>query len=61
VRSCANYNSVTGKLATLKQKQSDVSEVKIGIECGIMFQDFDAFEVGDLIQLYEDVEQKRYL
>lgn len=35
--------------------------MKKGTECGMMFEDFDAFQVGDHIQKYEDVEEKRYL
>ncbi|CAN8104937.1 unnamed protein product [Discula destructiva] len=50
-----------GKLAALKQEKDDVTEVRNGIECGIMFEHFDEFEEGDRIQLYEDVQQKRYL
>lgn len=50
-----------GKLAALKQNKDDVTEVRKGIECGVMFDEFDDFREGDLIQLFEDVEQPRYL
>lgn len=35
--------------------------MKSGNECGMMFEEFDDFQVGDIIQLYENVETKRYL
>lgn len=50
-----------GKLTALKQNKDDVTEVRKGIECGMMFDEYDDFQEGDLIQLYEDVEQRRYL
>ncbi|KAJ4423261.1 translation initiation factor IF-2 [Gnomoniopsis sp. IMI 355080] len=50
-----------GKLTALKQNKDDVTEVRKGIECGMMFDEYDDFQEGDLIQLYEDVEQPRYL
>ncbi|KAF3763785.1 hypothetical protein M406DRAFT_85213 [Cryphonectria parasitica EP155] len=50
-----------GKLAALKQKQKDVSEMRKGTECGMMFEDYDDFQPGDAIQLYEEVQEKRYL
>lgn len=52
---------VIGKLDALKQKQKDIKEMKSGSECGMMFEEFEDFQAGDVIQLYENVEQKRYL
>lgn len=32
-----------------------------GTECGMSFESWDQFETGDVIQLFEEVRQKRYL
>lgn len=32
-----------------------------GKECGVGFEDWDDFEIGDHIQCYEEVKQKRSL
>lgn len=32
-----------------------------GTECGLSFEDFEDFKVGDVIQLYEEIQEKRYL
>ena len=36
-------------------------EVKKGNECGLSFEDWTDFQVGDLVQCYEEIEEKRYL
>lgn len=36
-------------------------EAKKGSECGIGFEDYQEFEVGDVIQAYEEVRTKRSL
>jgi len=36
-------------------------EMRKGTECGIGFEGWDNFEVGDLIQCYEVLEKKRFL
>lgn len=51
----------TGKLDALKQGKKDVSEMRKGTECGLSFEDYDDFKVGDIIQLYEEIQEKRYL
>ena len=35
--------------------------MKKGSECGIGFEEWTDFEVGDLVQSYEEKEEKRYL
>ncbi|KAI0836191.1 initiation factor 2 [Hypoxylon sp. FL0890] len=50
-----------GKLETLKHLKKDISEVRKGTECGIGFEEFQDFEVGDQIQAYEEVKTKRSL
>lgn len=32
-----------------------------GTECGMSLEDWDEFQAGDVIQLFEEVRQKRYL
>ncbi len=39
-------------VSSLKRMQEDVREVRTGFECGIGLSDFEAFEVGDLIEFY---------
>ncbi|KAK2609764.1 hypothetical protein N8I77_003250 [Diaporthe amygdali] len=50
-----------GKLDALKQGKKDVKEMRRGTECGLSFEAWDEFEPGDIIQLFEEVQQKRYL
>lgn len=50
-----------GKLDALKQGKTDVKEMRKGTECGVSFESWDQFEAGDVIQLYEEVQHKRYL
>lgn len=45
-----------GALASLKRFKDDVKEVKEGFECGLVFEEFDQFEVGDLVEAYEMVK-----
>ena len=47
-----------GKIASLRRFKDDVREVAQGFECGIALEGFDAFEVGDTIEVYE-LEQIR--
>ena len=41
-----------GKIASLRRGKDDVREVASGYECGIVLEEFNAFEVGDLIEAY---------
>lgn len=50
-----------GKLSSLKHFKKDVMEMKKGSECGVGFDGFKGFEVGDLIVGYEIIEEKRRL
>jgi len=42
-----------GKVATLKRFKDDANEVRAGLECGIKLDDFNGYEVGDVIECYE--------
>ena len=48
-----------GGLASLKRFKDDVKEVKAGYDCGLVFEDFDAMNVGDQIEAYKMVEVPR--
>ena len=51
-----------GKLGSLKQIKSDVSEVSQGSECGIFTDDFDSWKQGDIIKAFElSIKKKKAL
>jgi translation initiation factor IF-2 len=50
-----------GNLASLKRFQDEVSEVGNGQECGIRLENFNNFEAGDLIEIYETDSVKQEL
>ena len=50
-----------GDLRTLKRFKDDVKEVKHGYECGIALEGYNDIKVGDVIEVYEIVEEKRTL
>lgn len=51
-----------GKLATLKQGKEDATEVSKGNECGITFdKNFEDYQSGDKIIVYEKIKVPRYL
>ncbi len=48
-----------GDISSLKREKNEANEVRAGTECGIGIKDFDDFEVGDFIEVYniEEVAQ----
>lgn len=42
-----------GAIASLKREKDDVKEVKKGMECGIVLDGYQDFEVGDIIESFE--------
>lgn len=50
-----------GTLSSLKSQKKDVQEMRKGTECGLGFEDFTDFKVGDQVQCYEVISEKRYL
>lgn len=51
----------TGLLSSLKHVKDDISEAKRGTECGLSFENWDKFQAGDKIQIYEEISHPRYL
>ncbi len=51
----------TGQIAGLRREKDDVKEVREGFDCGVTLKDFDAYEVGDLIEAFKMVSTKRLL
>ncbi|KAF2470293.1 initiation factor 2 [Lindgomyces ingoldianus] len=50
-----------GILSSLKSQKKDVHEMRKDTECGIAFEGWEAFEVGDKLQCYEEKSEKRTL
>ncbi|KAM0716976.1 hypothetical protein Q7P37_006828 [Cladosporium fusiforme] len=50
-----------GTISSLKNVKKDVQEMRKGTECGMGFDGWDAFEVSDTIQTYEERSEKRSL
>jgi len=42
-----------GKIDTLKRFKDDANEVRAGLECGIKLGDFNGYELGDTIEVFE--------
>jgi translation initiation factor IF-2 len=51
----------SGVLGSLKRFKDDVKEVKNNYECGLNIDKFDAIQIGDVIEAYEEVEVARKL
>ncbi|KAH0401000.1 hypothetical protein KCU89_g4612, partial [Aureobasidium melanogenum] len=48
-------------VTSLKNVKKDVQEMRRGTECGMGFDGWEGFEVGDMIQTFEEKTQKRTL
>jgi translation initiation factor IF-2 len=42
-----------GKVQTLKRFKDDANEIRAGLECGIKLDDFNGYERGDVIEIFE--------
>ena len=51
----------SGELSSLKHFKDDVREIKAGNECGLSFEKFQDFKVGDSIEAYEILKEKKTL
>ncbi len=45
-----------GEVNTLKHLKDDVREVTLGMECGVTFENWEAFKEGDMIEAYEMIQ-----
>ncbi|KAJ5367295.1 Mitochondrial translation initiation factor [Penicillium brevicompactum] len=52
---------MTGAITSLKNVKKDVTEMRKDTECGIGFEGWTDFAVGDRIQCYDEIFEKRYL
>ncbi|KAL4734002.1 hypothetical protein BDV11DRAFT_69299 [Aspergillus similis] len=50
-----------GSISSLKNVKKDVTEMRKDTECGIGFENWTDFAVGDQIQCYEEISEKRHL
>ncbi|EER44324.1 mitochondrial initiation factor 2 [Histoplasma capsulatum var. duboisii H88] len=50
-----------GIITSLKNVKKDVTEMRKGTECGIAFENWNDFRVGDHVQCYEEKSEKRML
>ncbi|MFW6388525.1 MAG: translation initiation factor IF-2, partial [Desulfohalobiaceae bacterium] len=51
----------TGKLSSLKRFKDDVKEVGKDYECGAGLQNFNDIKIGDVIEAFEEVQEKASL
>mgnify|MGYP001368117468 CR=1 FL=1 len=57
VRVLRNDESIfDGNILSLKREKDEANEVRAGTECGIGIRDFDEFQVGDFIEVYNTEE-----
>lgn len=50
-----------GKLKSLRRFKNDVKEVNNNYECGIAFENYEDIKIGDMIEAFEFIEEKRFL
>ncbi|XP_055824806.1 translation initiation factor IF-2, chloroplastic-like [Solanum dulcamara] len=50
-----------GVVESLRRVKEAVKEVNAGLECGIGVEDFDDFEVGDILEAFNSVQNRRTL
>ncbi|KAN0085486.1 hypothetical protein V8E54_001953 [Elaphomyces granulatus] len=50
-----------GAISSLKNVKKDVTDMRKGTECGVGFESWLDFAVGDHIQCYEEIYENRYL
>ncbi|KAF5276738.1 hypothetical protein FQR65_LT16216 [Abscondita terminalis] len=49
----------TGELESLKRFKDDVKEVTKGYECGLNVKGYNDIEIGDILEVYEEVAEER--
>jgi len=50
-----------GTVATLKHEKKNVAQMRKDTECGMAFDDWGEFEVGDRVQCIEESREQRKL
>ncbi|MBQ7154486.1 MAG: translation initiation factor IF-2 [Synergistaceae bacterium] len=50
-----------GKIASLRHLKDEVRELKAGMDCGISLEGYQDFEEGDVLEVYDVIEEKRSL
>ena len=40
------------EIASIRREKEDVREVREGMECGITLKNYEAFEVGDILECF---------
>ncbi len=50
-----------GKIASLRHEKDEARELKAGMDCGISFEGYQDFNEGDVLEVYEVIEEKRSL
>ncbi|KAJ5908977.1 Translation initiation factor IF-2 [Penicillium taxi] len=56
-----NETVYDGLITSLKNVKKDVTEMRKDTECGINFENWDGFAVGDHVQCYEEIHEQRSL
>lgn len=54
-------DSLLGSISSLKNVKKDVMEMRKDSDCGMSFENWTDFLVGDRIQSYEESSEKRSL
>ena len=50
-----------GRIASLRHVKDEVRELKAGMDCGISLEGYQDFEEGDILEVYDVIEEKRTL
>ena len=50
-----------GKIASLKHLKDEAKELQAGMDCGLSFEGYQDFEEGDILEVYDVIEEKRSL
>ena len=50
-----------GRIASLRHEKDEARELKAGMDCGICLEGYQDFEPGDILEVYDVIEEKRSL
>ena len=51
----------TGRIESLRRFKDDVKDVKAGVECGILLENFSDVKKGDALEVFETTERQQTL